>query len=1026
VNLYYLDGFRDNVIPSYPVADETDLWSDPNNWNTAMNGTGTYRVPVDGDFLVFGTNGLEYVKTDIDLDGNSVYLPNSSSNMNRLEFRIIDTVGGATLTLNVFAANYSGPHSIDVPLFAQLVKTNYRVGNMAFYKTVNTVAADFGNGNVRLQADVTVSNTAVFRSDGGVTVYLEPNSATPLTVPTLTTPVLDVMGASTQANMSGFVVCPQINIYEYGKYDAKIDGALGDANTNVAVTNDGYLKLSAAQTHLAHISVGAYGALAGNLTGAVYDSGDPNYNVTFNADAVLAPFTNSAGPTRAELGGATLWRGIERANTGTVYEVGDDANTGIYKGFAFGVYTTSADITKELKAAAGSGNLLGYIGRQMTAKAGNIFRGDGTSTTADIKFNNSGSLYLDVSLNNTDPTAADVIKTFNLTRDPGKERTQLLNFNNANGKILDNQTINVKGGMVNNTTNLTGGGLLGTLSITDGEFAQPGDQFDASDTGYLVASGRTAFTFNTATNQYYLEALGSRFTYSGYPLAALTSGTIEFDWSGGHPVTAAFLQNADYARYGNGSKTATLASDLYVGHGRFIVNTYDNTNMNSLATSDGNSIRYAGNAPTGQSPWIGFAAMGTDDNIKMDVYVPGAAVQVGTDDPNRLAYTAIGSFAGVIPANRVTFSNAVTAAGMTVKSGSVTIDTASKLVSGSSAAFPVTFSSVTSGATFRINNAGYDANNPVTIAMNAGRLDLTAFGGATDLGNTSIAINAGGYAQATSTGLTIKDLSIAEKYVQDSQGLRINDSGDTVIVTGTLSGNGGWGGNGGAIMKVQGTLAPGASVGELTGKTKLIMDDGAVYEWQVAKVPSDGGEAGTDWDLVRGSTIDFAGAFTLMIMADGSLDGDIAAEESFDIAIAGAAMTRTDWVTDVTFDYDEPGKWASSSPVLALSGDSKTLSLSGLVYSSGPVVVPGDTNEDGVVDAADYIAVKQNLGLTTGATLGQGNVDGDDDVDWDDLQLVMTNFGAGSGTAPPTTPEPATLGLLMFGAAALLRRNRRS
>jgi autotransporter-associated beta strand protein len=83
-----------------------------------------------------------------------------------------------------------------------------------------------------------------------------------------------------------------------------------------------------------------------------------------------------------------------------------------------------------------------------------------------------------------------------------------------------------------------------------------------------------------------------------------------------------------------------------------------------------------------------------------------------------------------------------------------------------------------------------------------------------------------------------------------------------------------------------------------------------------------------------------------------------------------------------------------------------------------------DTNGDGVVDPADYIAMKQNFGLTGGATLGQGDVDGDGNVDWDDLQVLMTNFGAGSGTAPTTTPEPCSAILLMFGAAALLRRRR--
>jgi autotransporter-associated beta strand protein len=88
-------------------------------------------------------------------------------------------------------------------------------------------------------------------------------------------------------------------------------------------------------------------------------------------------------------------------------------------------------------------------------------------------------------------------------------------------------------------------------------------------------------------------------------------------------------------------------------------------------------------------------------------------------------------------------------------------------------------------------------------------------------------------------------------------------------------------------------------------------------------------------------------------------------------------------------------------------------------------VVPGDTNSDNVVDPADYIAMKQNFGLTGGATLGQGDVDSDSDVDWDDLQVLMTNFGAGTFTTPATTPEPATLGLLAIGALAVIRRRRR-
>ena len=82
----------------------------------------------------------------------------------------------------------------------------------------------------------------------------------------------------------------------------------------------------------------------------------------------------------------------------------------------------------------------------------------------------------------------------------------------------------------------------------------------------------------------------------------------------------------------------------------------------------------------------------------------------------------------------------------------------------------------------------------------------------------------------------------------------------------------------------------------------------------------------------------------------------------------------------------------------------------------------GDTNGDGIVDAADYIALKQNFGAGPGATLAQGDVDGDGFVNWADLQILMTNFGHTMPGAPAPAPEPASAMLLVFGAAALLRR----
>jgi fibronectin-binding autotransporter adhesin len=89
------------------------------------------------------------------------------------------------------------------------------------------------------------------------------------------------------------------------------------------------------------------------------------------------------------------------------------------------------------------------------------------------------------------------------------------------------------------------------------------------------------------------------------------------------------------------------------------------------------------------------------------------------------------------------------------------------------------------------------------------------------------------------------------------------------------------------------------------------------------------------------------------------------------------------------------------------------------------VRLPGDTNLDGVVDAADYITVKQNFGRT-GADWSQGNFTvGDSNVDWADLQILMANFGTRGAGGAPAAPEPGSVMLLMFGAVAVLRRRRR-
>ena len=60
--------------------------------------------------------------------------------------------------------------------------------------------------------------------------------------------------------------------------------------------------------------------------------------------------------------------------------------------------------------------------------------------------------------------------------------------------------------------------------------------------------------------------------------------------------------------------------------------------------------------------------------------------------------------------------------------------------------------------------------------------------------------------------------------------------------------------------------------------------------------------------------------------------------------------------------------------------------------------------------------------LLHGSTWGQGDFDGDEDVDLDDFGILKTHFG----TDKTTVPEPAVLYLLALGTLGVLRRRSRT
>jgi autotransporter-associated beta strand protein len=99
----------------------------------------------------------------------------------------------------------------------------------------------------------------------------------------------------------------------------------------------------------------------------------------------------------------------------------------------------------------------------------------------------------------------------------------------------------------------------------------------------------------------------------------------------------------------------------------------------------------------------------------------------------------------------------------------------------------------------------------------------------------------------------------------------------------------------------------------------------------------------------------------------------------------------------------------------------------GILQVSAFVGTPlgGDFNADGQVNGADLAIWQTNHGLS-GASQSQGDANGDSMVDGADLLVWQNQLGQlpASAAASATVPEPASLGLLLVGAAMVCRSRR--
>jgi hypothetical protein len=155
--------------------------------------------------------------------------------------------------------------------------------------------------------------------------------------------------------------------------------------------------------------------------------------------------------------------------------------------------------------------------------------------------------------------------------------------------------------------------------------------------------------------------------------------------------------------------------------------------------------------------------------------------------------------------------------------------------------------------------------------------------------------------------------------------------------------------------------------------------------------------------------------------------GEVVSAQARLIDVVDATYAETGaWNAWQEIEFGGIGGFVLDEVVLHIRSPNDT---SGIIDNFGPVVTtiaPGDLNWDRVVNILDATIIIGNLGVSNPGRYN-GDLNGDNAVDVGDLDIVKANWGNDYGPAEPSpgpVPEPATLGLLLIGGLAMLRRKR--
>jgi len=156
-----------------------------------------------------------------------------------------------------------------------------------------------------------------------------------------------------------------------------------------------------------------------------------------------------------------------------------------------------------------------------------------------------------------------------------------------------------------------------------------------------------------------------------------------------------------------------------------------------------------------------------------------------------------------------------------------------------------------------------------------------------------------------------------------------------------------------------------------------------------------------------------AGANTMQasLFAPGSSVGNFSAPEFPWMLTAHGSDGFNPTITHLQFTSQFVGNYTVSNVVVGDIDD-----------FFGPAT-PGDFNDDGIIDAADFARWRSGFGGSN-ATHWRGDADGDADVDGADFLTWQRQLGSGVAAASRSIPEPASIAMFLAAMLAIYGRPR--